>query len=253
MSFSTQKAGDDFTSDSPASNAIMFHEVSPPTSWRPSSQFSGRKQSTNPSKLVTQTNTGPCHNSKSASVSAKASAVLTSKSSTKTSSSSGQNRCEKKSPADRTNTASSDCSVRASAEPQLERPQEKHVDVAVVPSDHRGEADSTEAEKNPETEKEWEDGENYQILDSFEEQTDEKMDVEDQQGSSFTKLMEPGVSMDGEGKTRPEENVNMSMDVSVPEDPASSTQEDVEVQNRSASLKQLSASDKILNFLPSFV
>lgn len=253
MSISTQKTGDDFTSDSPASNAIMFHEVSPPTPWRPLSQCRGRKKSTNTSKLVTQTYAGPCHNSKSASVSAKASAVLTSKSSTKTSSSSGQNRCEKKSPANRTNTASSDCGVRASAEPQLERPPEKHIDVAVVPSDHRGTADGTEAEKKPEIEKEWEDGENYQILDSFEEQTDEKMDVEDPQGSSFTQLMEPGVSTDGEGKTRPEENVHMSMDVSVPEDPASSTREDVQVQNRSASLKQQSANDNILNFLPSFV
>lgn len=231
----------------------MFHEVSPPKSWKPLSQFRGGKQSTNTSKLVTQANTGPCHNSKSASESAKASAVFTSKSSTKTSSSSGQNRCEKKSPANRTNAASSDCSVRASAEPQLERPKEKHVDVAVGPSDHRGAADSTEAEKKPETENEWEDGENYQILDSFEEETDEKMDVEDQQGSSFTQLMEPGASMDGEGKTRPEENVNMSMDVSVPDDPASSTREDVQVQDRSASLKQLSANDTILNFLPSFV
>lgn len=229
----------------------MFDEVSPPTSWMPLSQFRGGKQSTNMSKMVTQTKTGPCHNLKSASGSTKASVVLTSTTSTKTSPS--QNQCEEKSPANQANTASSDCSVRASAESQLERPQEKHVDVAVVSSGHREAADSTEAEKKPETEKEWEDGENYQILDSFEEQTDEKMDGEDQQGSSLTQLMEPGVSMDGESQTRPEENVNMSVDVSVPEDPASSTPEDVQVQDGSSSLKQLSAIGEFLNFFPSFV
>lgn len=253
MSISLQGVGDDFTSDSLASNAIIFDNVSPPTSWRPSSQSRGKKQSTNMSKLVTQTTTGSCHNSKSASGSAKASVVLKSKNSTNTSSSSGQSQCEKKSSASETNTASSDCSVRASAEPQLEQPQEKHVGDAVISSGHREAADSTEAENKQQTEKEWEDGENYQILDSFEEQTDEQMDGEDQQGSSFTQLIEPGVSMDDEGKTCPEENVNMSVDVFVPEDPASSTREDVQVQDGSSSLKQLSASDKILNLLPSLV
>lgn len=179
------------------------------------------------SKLVPQTTTGSCHNSKS--VSAKASVVLKSKNSTKASSSSGQRQCEKRSPANETNTASSDCNVRASAEPHPERPHEKHVGGAVVSSDHRETADSTEPEKKQQTEEEWEDGENYQILDSFEEQADEKMDGEDQQGSSLTQLTEPRVSMDDEGKTCPEENVNISVDVSVPEDPASSTRENVQV------------------------
>lgn len=189
------------------------------------------------SKLVTPITAGSCHNSKSVTGSAKASVVLKSKNSTKVSSSSGQRQCEKKSSANETNTASSVCNVRASAEPQPGQPQEKHVGGAVVSSGHREAADSTEAEKKLQTEKEWEDGEVYQILDSFEEQADEKMDGEDQQGSSFTQLTEPGVSMNDEGKTCPEENVNMSVDVSVPEDPASSTREDVQVQDRSSLLK----------------
>lgn len=252
MSISLQEAGDDFTSDSLASNAIIFDKVSPPTSWRLSSQSRGKKQSTTMSKLFTKTTTGPCHNSKSASGSAKASVVLKSKNSTKTLSSSDQRQCEKKLPSYERNTALSECSVRASAEPQLERPQEKHVGGAVVSSDHREAADSTDAEKKPQTE-EWEDEENYQILDSFEEQIEEQMDGDNQQCSFFTQLSEPGTSMDDEGKTCPEENVNTSVDVSVPEDPASSTRQEIQVQDGSSSLKQLSANDKILNFLPSVV
>lgn len=184
------------------------------------------------SKLVTQTNTESCRNSKSSSGAAKASVVLKSKTSPKTSPSSGQRQCEKKSFASETNAPSSDCSVRASAQPQPERPQEKHVGGAVEPCGHRGAADSTEAEKKPQPEKEWKDGEKNQVLDSFEKQTDEKIDGEDQQGSTST---QPGVRMDDEGKTCPEENVNMSVDVSVPEYPASSTQEDVQVPDGSSS------------------
>lgn len=183
--------------------------------------------------------------------------VLKNINSTKSSSSSSQRQCEEKSPANKTSTASSDFSVRTSTEPQLKQPQEKHDGGAVESSDRRETADSTEADGKLQTE-EWKDEENYQILDSFEAQTDEKMDGdgEDQQSSSFTQLIEPGGSMDDEGKTCPEENVNMSVDVvdvSVPEDPASSTQLDVQVQDGSLSLKQLSTSDKILPFLPSLV
>lgn len=227
MLFLLQAAGDDFTSDSLAANAIIFDNVSPMTCWRPSSQPRGKKQSTNMSKLVAETTTGSYHNSKSASGSVKASVVLKSKNSTQTSSSSGQKHCEKKSPAKETNSASSDCSVSASAEPQVEQPQDKNVGGAVVPPEHSEAADSTESEKEPQPEKEMEDGDNYQILDSFEEQTDEKMDGEDQQGCSFIQLIEPGVNLDDEDKTDQEKNV--LVDVSVSEDPASSAREDVQV------------------------
>lgn len=251
MSISLQEKRDDFTSDSLASNAIIFDEVPPLSSWRPLYQSSGKNQSTNESKLVTQNTTGSSHNSKSASGSPQASVDLKSKISTKSSSSSSQRQCEEKSPANETNTASSDCSLRASAEPQVKRPQEKPVGGAVESSDHREAADSTEAERKPQTEKECEDEENYQILDSFEAQTDEKMDDEDQQGSSFTQLIEPGASMDDEGKTCPEENVNMSVDVSVPEDPAPLTRQDVQVPD--SSLKQLCTGASILSLFPSLV
>ncbi|TWW63591.1 hypothetical protein D4764_03G0005990 [Takifugu flavidus] len=101
-----------------------------------------------------------------------------------------------------TGTGSDDSSVKVFIETQPEQHQEKLVDCAVVTSDHKEAAESSEAEKLPihKQEEEQEDGENYQILDSFEEQTDGTLDDEDEHGSSLTQPIEPGVSVD-EGKT----------------------------------------------------
>lgn len=239
---------DDFTSDALSSNAILFDRVIPLPSDRPSSKFRGNKGSANIANLVTQTTTGSSHDPKTASESAvlkKAAANLSeavqtqakpsfsdcrSKNLTKPASSSGQKteQCDKKSVAKQTD-ASSDCTEKASILPQPEQPQERRVDLAVALSDHR------EAEKSTEVENEQQvgwcgvDGEKYQILDSFEEQTDAKVANEDQQGSSLTQPIEPGVS--DEGKTHPEENDDMSVDVSVPKEPAASAPEDVQVRN----------------------
>ncbi|XP_029696033.1 uncharacterized protein isoform X5 [Takifugu rubripes] len=146
-----------------------------------------------------------------------------------------------------TGTGSDDSSVKVFIETQPEQHQEKLVDCAVVTSDHKEAAESSEAEKLPihKQEEEQEDGENYQILDSFEEQTDGTLDDEDEHGSSLTQPIEPGVSVD-EGKTHPGGNVDMSVDVSVPEDPAASALEDIQVQHGSLSVKQLSEGEKNL-------
>lgn len=201
------------------------------------------------SNLVTLTTTGSSHDPKTASKSAvlkKAAANLSeavkaqakpsfsdcrSKNLTEPSSSSGQKtECEKKSVAKQSD-ASSDCTEKASIQPQPEQPQEKRVDLAVALSDHR------EAEKSTEVENEQQmgwggvDGEKYQILDSFEEQPDAEVANEDQWGSSLTQPIESGVTVDDEGKTHPEENDDMSMDVSVSKEPAASAPEDVQVRD----------------------
>lgn len=244
---------DDFTSDTPSSDAILFDRVIPPPgaqpNHRPSSKSRGDKGSANMSNLVTQTTTGSSHDPKTASESAvlkKAAANLSeavkaqaqpsfsdcrSKNSTEPSSSSGPKteQCEKKSVAKQTE-ASSDCTEKASIRPPPEQPQEKRADLAVALSDHREAEDSTEVENEQQLGWGGVDGEKYQILDSFEEQTDAKVANEDQRGSSLTQPIDPGVTVD-EGKTHPEENDDMSVDVSVPKEPAASAPEDVQVRN----------------------
>ncbi|XP_056883014.1 uncharacterized protein LOC130522542 isoform X2 [Takifugu flavidus] len=245
------KETDDFTSDALSPSAIIFDKVFTPPGANPnhrcSSESRGNKGSANMSNLVTQTTTGSSHDPKTASESAvlkKAAANLSeavkaqakpsfsdcrSKNLREPSSSSGQKteQCEKKSVAKQTD-ASSDCTEKASIQPQPEQPQEKRVDLAVALSDHRGAEESTEVEKEQQVGWGGVDGEKYQILDSFEEQTDPKVANEDQWGSSLTQPIEPGVTVDDEGKTHPQENDDMSVDVSVPKEPAASAPEDVQ-------------------------
>lgn len=243
---------DDFTSDAPSSDAILFDRVFPPpgalSNNRPSSESRGNKGSTITSNLVTQTTTGSSHDPKTASESAvlkKAAPNLSetvkaqtkpslsdcrSKNLTEPSSSSGQKteQCENKTVAKQTDT-SSDCTEKASIQPQSEEPEEKRVDPVVALSDHMEAEESTEVENEQQEGWGGMDGEKYQILDSFEEQTDAKVANEDQWGSSLTQPIEPGVTVD-EGKTHPEENDDMSVDVSVPKEPAVSAPEDVQVR-----------------------
>ncbi|CAG02183.1 unnamed protein product, partial [Tetraodon nigroviridis] len=104
--------------------------------------------------------------------------------------------------------------------------EEKHVESAVAKPDHKVGAECKEAEKLPvHKQEEQEDGDNYQIIDSFEEQTDEKMD---KQGSSSTQPTEPGVGVDIEGKIHPEEKVGMPVHESAPGEPAASSLENIQ-------------------------
>lgn len=232
----------DFTSDAPSSDAILFDRVFPP----PGTQTKGNKGSVIMSNLVTQTTTGSSQDPKTASESAVFAANLSeavkdqaktsftecrSKNLTEPSSSSGQKteQCEKQSVAEQAD-ASSDCTEKSSIQPQPEQTQEKRVDPAVALSDHREAEESIKVENEQQVEWGGVDGEKYQILDSFEEQTDANVANEDQRGSSLTQLIEPGVTVDDEGKIHPEENDDMSVDVSDPKEPAASAPEAVQVR-----------------------
>ncbi|XP_070786278.1 uncharacterized protein znf638 [Enoplosus armatus] len=252
-----------------------FKDSSEPTrsSSKPSSSASVSKASLSSSPVSAETPSFPGQKTQQSRTKSPAKASVTA--------SSGRSTCSSTAAQERENITST-ATVKASVEthPEPLRKEEKATENAVAKSNHKVSAEGfaaktveseTKQKKSQQkgkedvdkhTEVEEDDGVNYQILDSLDDQMDEQMDDGDQDASSETQLTGPRGgqtlqesytvldSVEDEGKARPEEYSEMELDGSlhvldsVTEDQAATGQEDSRmVQDDGSTVKKLSEED----------